>query len=175
VDDGSLLTIHIPGMQGSLCLANQAEYDAGKMMSTMKPRSRLSALDEARFTFPAFKETALAKDAIACNAFMAFGDIGYMPDVLYAAHINPRTKVRKLSDEELNRLYEAIKQINREILDQHGEALEKDVYGQPGGYRRKMAGHLKGKPCPVCGELIQKQGSLTGMAVYYCPRCQPAK
>jgi formamidopyrimidine-DNA glycosylase len=175
VDDGGLLTIHIPGMGGALRLSNQAEYEAGLGFQTVHSRWRLSALDADRFTFAAFKTLLLARDTIACNAFSEIGDIGYLPDVLSLARIHPRTKVRKLDDEELQRLYEGVKQVNAEIFACHGEALEKDIFGRPGGYRRKMAGHLSRKPCPVCGENVQKQASNTGMAVYYCPQCQPQK
>jgi hypothetical protein len=162
-------------MGGAMALANQAEYAAGKMFQTSKPRERLSALDEDRFTFEAFLWLARSANKMVCSSFDALTDIGYLPDSLYLAGVNPKTKTQALSDEDLRRLYEAIRQVNTEILAQHGEALEKDVYGRPGGYQRRMAGHLSKKPCPACATPVLKQSSSSGMGFYYCPTCQPLK
>jgi len=175
VDDGSQLTIYLPGMGGAMALANQAEYEAGKMFQTGKPRERLSALDEGRFTFEALRSLVRSANKMVCSSFDAVTDIGYLPDSLYMARINPKTKAHALSDEELRRLYEAIRRVNAEIVAQHGEALEKDVYGCPGRYKRKIAGHLSKKPCPACGTPVMKQTSSSGMGFYYCPQCQPLK
>ncbi len=174
VDDGAYLTIHIPGMAGCLHFNDEARYLERKDFSVhTRSNDRLSALDEQKFTIANFKEYLLRKNTIVCSAFTHIANIGYLPDVLYAAHIHPRTRNVSLNEAELRCLYEAVRQINREMFEAHGECLEKDVYGVPGGYRRKMAGHLSHKPCPVCATPVEKQVNITGMAFYFCPHCQP--
>jgi formamidopyrimidine-DNA glycosylase len=117
------------------------------------------------------------KNSIVCNSFTNMADIGYMPDALYVAGIARArgTKARNPDEEELRRLHQAIKKINQEMLEMHGDILEKDIYGNSGQYNRKMAGHLSRKACPMCGTKIERQYTATGMAVYFCPECRPYK
>jgi formamidopyrimidine-DNA glycosylase len=103
-----------------------------------------------------------------------FSGIGnaYSDEILHRARLSPVALTRKLSDDEISRLFEATK---RTLVDwtgrlrtETGDAFPEKVTA----FRKEMAVHGKfGKPCPVCGTEVQR-------IVYaenetnYCPTCQ---
>ena len=52
-----------------------------------------------------------------------------------------------------------------------GRDTERDLLGEKGGYRTLLSKLTVGKPCPYCGNSIQKASYLGG-TVYFCPKCQ---
>jgi formamidopyrimidine-DNA glycosylase len=57
------------------------------------------------------------------------------------------------------------------MAEQGGPDTERDLFGQPGGYRTVLSRNTAGTPCPACGSIIVKEAYLGG-SIYYCPRCQ---
>jgi formamidopyrimidine-DNA glycosylase len=57
------------------------------------------------------------------------------------------------------------------MTDKGGRDMEKDLYGQPGGYVCLLSKNTLDKPCPVCGETLVRQAYLGGN-IYFCPGCQ---
>jgi formamidopyrimidine-DNA glycosylase len=103
-----------------------------------------------------------------------FSGIGnaYSDEILHRARLSPVKLTRRLSDEEIERLYQAA----RETLEKWAERLR----GEAGGgfpkkvtaFRPAMAVHGRYKePCPDCGSPVQR-------IVYaknetnYCAKCQ---
>jgi len=103
-----------------------------------------------------------------------FSGIGnaYSDEILHRARLSPIALSQKLSDDEIARLFRAVREtmnlwIDRLRRDAGGEFPEKVT-----AFRPDMATHGRfGQPCPVCGTAIQR-------IVYaenetnYCPRCQ---
>ena len=106
------------------------------------------------------------------------GGIGnaYAHDILFAARLHPQTKVSLLSDDDVERWYNAIQSVLRDSLNKGTFFFEKDIYGEPGGFTEDdlLMGYKKGDPCSACGNPIEslKTGSTT---TYLCPTCQPLK
>jgi len=96
---------------------------------------------------------------------------GVLQDVLWTAKIHPKRKVAGLSDEEIQRMYSAVKSVLREMADQGGRDTERDLFGRPGNYRTILSKNTVGRPCPACGTLIKKEAYLGG-SIYYCAGCQ---
>src|SRR5262252_1780810 len=78
----------------------------------------------------------------------------------------------KLDDEPIARLYDATRTVLVEWTERLREQAGDDFPEGVTAFRPEMAVHGKyGKPCPVCGTLVQR-------IVYaenetnYCPRCQ---
>jgi formamidopyrimidine-DNA glycosylase len=63
------------------------------------------------------------------------------------------------------------RQVLSDALAARGSLDEVDFFGVPGGFRRILGAHAKGKPCPKCGLPIQVK-NLLGSAAYYCENCQ---
>lgn len=103
-----------------------------------------------------------------------FSGIGnaYSDEILHAAQISPLAQTRKLTPEEIDRLYEA----TRSVLAHWVQLLRAEADGgfpeKVTAFREEMAAHGKfGKPCPVCATPIQRIRYAEN-ETNYCPRCQ---
>ena len=104
----------------------------------------------------------------------AFSGIGnaYSDEILHRARLSPLLQTQKLSLQEVERLYNAI----REVFDEWIERLRAETgAGFPEGvtaFRPEMAVHGKfGKLCPVCDAPVQRI-RYADRETNYCPRCQ---
>lgn len=96
---------------------------------------------------------------------------GVLQDILWNARIHPKHKLGKLSSGELGALYHAVKSTLAEMAAAGGRDTEKDLFGRAGGYITQLSKNTVGKPCPVCGSILQKAPYMGG-AVYWCDGCQ---
>ncbi len=92
-------------------------------------------------------------------------------DILFVAKLHPRHPINQLSASQTFDLYSSIRRLVSEVTACGGRYDEVDLYGHPGGYVRLMDKNSAGKPCPVCGTVIEKMQYLGG-ACYFCPNCQ---
>jgi formamidopyrimidine-DNA glycosylase len=97
----------------------------------------------------------------------------YVHDILFLARLHPLRTIDTLSEQEVERLADAIHTGLQPSLDQGGAFYEKNLYGQPGGFTADqiLIGYREGKPCPQCGTIIEKikTGSTSS---FICPNCQ---
>ncbi len=93
-------------------------------------------------------------------------------DILFRARLHPRRDLSELDPSRRLDLFHAILATLQEVIEKGGRADETDLFGRPGGYVRLMDSRTAGKPCPACGQPIQKIQYLGG-ACYFCPTCQP--
>ena len=96
----------------------------------------------------------------------------YSDEILFEARLSPFTLTQKLSDKDIEHLFESIKK----TLSSWAELLRQDckdrVPEKVTAFRPDMATHGKyGEPCPRCGSKIQRirYGS---NETNYCPTCQ---
>lgn len=115
------------------------------------------------------------------SAIAGIGNI-YKSETLFAARVNPFTKVRALAATELERIVAtAVRFLRANAAGHAGAGIV--TYG---GLRRSTTGRSEpgarlwvygrvGRPCRRCGTPIRrrKQGS-QGRSTYWCERCQPA-
>ncbi len=96
----------------------------------------------------------------------------YSDEILFTAQLSPFTLTQKLTDEELNRLFSAIKSSLTDWTERLREQYRDKFPEKVTAFRPEMATHGKyGQPCPRCGSKIQRirYGS---NETNYCPRCQ---
>lgn len=103
-----------------------------------------------------------------------FSGIGnaYSDEILHAARLSPVKLTRRLSDEEIARLFTAARDTLSRWVErlraETGEAFPEKVTA----FRPGMAAHGRyGKPCPVCETPIQRI-RYAEHETNYCPRCQ---
>lgn len=103
-----------------------------------------------------------------------FSGIGnaYSDEILHRARLSPIKQSQKLSSEEIECLYHAIKEVLQEWTDrlrnQCGDKFPEKVTA----FRPEMAVHGKyGKPCPLCQTKVQRI-RYANNETNYCPRCQ---
>ena len=116
--------------------------------------------------------------ALLCDQTVIAG-IGnmYADEALFAARIHPLRKANSLSEEEIKRLHQTIREVLWKGIRSKGAST--DTYLRPGGETGKahfefQVAHRGGKPCYNCGTLIQRI-ELRSRGTYFCPNCQPAE
>ncbi len=99
----------------------------------------------------------------------------YIHDILFLAKIHPNRPLSTLDENDVFRLYQAVRQGLIPSLEKGGAFYEKDLNGEKGGFTMEdiLIGYREGTPCPVCQTPIQKikTGSTSS---FICPSCQPA-
>ena len=103
-----------------------------------------------------------------------FSGIGnaYSDEILHAARLSPMRQTHQLSDEDIDRLFEATQSVLRQwiahFLSRAGDRFPEKVTAFVDG----MAAHGRyGQPCPRCGTPIQRLVYAQNEA-NYCPTCQ---
>jgi formamidopyrimidine-DNA glycosylase len=98
----------------------------------------------------------------------------YIHDILFLARIHPNTQIPKLTDAKIHDLYQAIQDGLRPSLSKGGAFYEKNIFGQPGGFKMEdiIIGYRDNNPCPACGTPILKIKT-GGTSSFICPKCQP--
>ncbi len=135
---------------------------------------------EANFT-PQLLAQRLAKRTAPIKALLCEQDViagigsMYADEVLFATGIHPLRPGDSLSQEEIESLYNAIRQILWKAIGNKGASV--NTYFRPDGTRGtahfefKVA-HRGGKPCFNCGTPIERL-SIRNRGSYFCPKCQP--
>jgi formamidopyrimidine-DNA glycosylase len=98
----------------------------------------------------------------------------YADESLFRAGIRPHRKAASLRQEELNRLWTAIRRVLRQAIAAGGSSISDyfDVNGDPGLFQMQHRVYgRKGEPCTFCGTPI-KRIVLAGRSSHYCSECQ---
>ncbi len=141
-----------------------------------KSRRAVSPL-QPEFAAHFYAALAASRPSLSAKAFLAteqrFPGIGNgaLQDILFAARVHPKRKIASLAQEERARLLACTVSVLGEMARLGGRDTEKDLFGNPGGYRTRMSKRALAGGCPACGGPIVREAYLGG-AVYYCPRCQ---
>ena len=98
----------------------------------------------------------------------------YADEALFAAKIHPLRKANSLSPQEIRNLHQTIRNVLQSAIDNKGASI--DTYKRPDGqlgtaHSNFCVAHRGGKPCPVCGTLIQRL-AIRNRGSYFCPNCQ---
>lgn len=96
---------------------------------------------------------------------------GVLQDILYNARVHPKKKIRDLSQQEKDNIFQSIKSMLSEMTLKGGRDTEKDLFGCFGGYVTKLSKNTCGSACEICGGTIVKE-SYMGGSIYYCTGCQ---
>jgi formamidopyrimidine-DNA glycosylase len=137
-------------------------------------RGGLEVLDSslAEFTEPLVRENHTLKRSLTDpRLFSGIGN-AYSDEILHRAKLSPIKHTKRLSEEEIQRLFDAA----RATLTEWTARLRKDSKGdfpaKVTAFREEMAVHGKfRKPCPVCGTPVQRI-RYADNETNYCPRCQ---
>jgi formamidopyrimidine-DNA glycosylase len=129
-----------------------------------------ASLDEFRAAL--VRENHTLKRALTDpHAFSGIGN-AYSDEILHRARLSPLLTTRKLSPDQVDRLYTSTRDVLREwvdrLRDEAGDGFPEGVTA----FRPDMAVHGRfGEPCPVCSALVQRI-RYADRETNYCPRCQ---
>lgn len=173
-DDHSAVSCTVQMWGAMLCLPKDGtggltDYQIAKQ----KPSPLSKSFDRAYFKslFDPTSGSLSAKEFLATKQRIPGLGNGVLQDILWTAHLHPRRKMGHLTNQEIREMYDALKRVLAAMAKQGGRDTERDLFGQPGGYRTVLSKNTVSTPCPVCGTSIRKEAYLGG-AIYYCPGCQ---
>lgn len=96
----------------------------------------------------------------------------YSDEILHAAQLSPIAQTQKLSPEEWQRLFAATQETLKIWIDRMRGEAETEFPENVTAFRKDMAVHGRyGKPCPRCGEKVQRI-RYADKETNYCARCQ---
>jgi formamidopyrimidine-DNA glycosylase len=128
--------------------------------------------DLAGFTERLIRENHTLKRSLTDpRLFSGIGN-AYSDEILHRAKISPIKHTRRLSEEEVQRLFDATRAVLVEWTERLRRESKGDFPAKVTAFREEMAVHGKfGKPCPVCGTPVQRI-RYADNETNYCPRCQ---
>jgi formamidopyrimidine-DNA glycosylase len=93
----------------------------------------------------------------------------YSDEILHAAKLSPFKMADKLTDDELIRLFDAMRATLTDALDRQRGQKAATMKGEK---RSGLMVHARtGLPCPVCGDTV-REVSFADTSLQYCPTCQ---
>lgn len=172
-DDNTVLTVTVAMYGGMLAFKQgqtQNEYYLGA-------KEKVSPISD-RFDYPYFLSLRDDKSGnLSVKAFLATNQRipglgnGVLQDILYQAQIFPKRKMDTIQETDYEKLYHAIKDVLKEMIEGGGRDTEKTLFGETGGYITYLSKNTLHTPCPRCGYEIHKEAYLGG-TIYYCDHCQ---
>ena len=129
-------------------------------------------IDVAEFAARLRRENHTVKRALTDpHLFSGIGN-AYSDEILHRAKLSPIAMTSKLSDADINRLFEATKTTLREWTDRVRAEAAGKFPEKVTAFREGMAVHGRyGKPCPVCDAPVQRI-VFAENETNYCARCQ---
>ena len=166
---------------GSLVLT-EAGAKRRASLHLVQGEAALAALDPGgvdvlSLSFEDFRRTLLAENHTLKRALTdprIFSGIGnaYSDEILHAAQLSPLAQTRKLSDEELHRLYTGTLTTLKLWIDRFAAEAASAFPEKVTAFRPDMAVHGRfNLPCPRCSAPVQRI-RYADNETNYCPTCQ---
>ena len=126
-------------------------------------------VDREQFAALMASRSGQLKGALTDQTLIAGIGNAYSDEILHAAHLSPFKGADKLKDDELVRLFDAVRETLTEAL---GRQLGQKAATMKGEKRSGLQVHARtGLPCPVCGDTV-REVSFADTSLQYCPTCQ---
>jgi formamidopyrimidine-DNA glycosylase len=127
------------------------------------------AVDREQFAALLASRSGQLKGALTDQTLIAGIGNAYSDEILHAARLSPFKMADKLTDDEVIRLYEAMR---AELTDALDRQLGQKAATMKGEKRSGLQVHARtGLPCPVCGDTV-REVSFADTSLQYCPTCQ---
>jgi formamidopyrimidine-DNA glycosylase len=179
---GSKLVLATFAFPNGMLLFTEASSKKRASMQVVRGEDALRALDPGGLepldaTVERFREALTRENHTLKRALTdphLFSGIGnaYSDEILHAAKISPLKQTRSLKDDEILRVYDAMRATLRVWIEQLRREVGEGFPEKVTAFRDAMAVHGRFKqPCPVCGSPVQR-------IVYaenecnYCATCQ---
>lgn len=172
LDDGCELRFSDVRKFGKVILYSRANPPGS--LKRLGPEPLSPAFDVPTFQIRLGRRRLGIKKALLNQEIVAgIGNI-YADESLFIAGLHPARPVDSLTDGEIIRLHEAIRQVLTEAIAHRGTTKRdyRDGEGNPGVYQNRLRVYgRKGEPCPVCLTPIVKM-TYGGRGTHFCPSCQ---
>jgi formamidopyrimidine-DNA glycosylase len=127
------------------------------------------AVDREQFAALLGGRSGQLKGALTDQTLIAGIGNAYSDEILHAARLSPFKMADKLGDDEVVRLYEAVRATLTDALERQVGQKAATMKGEK---RSGLTVHARtGLPCPVCGDTV-REVSFADTSLQYCPTCQ---
>ncbi len=137
-------------------------------------KSALEVMDcrEEEFAQALRQENRTIKRALTNPNLLSGIGNAYSDEILLRAGISPFQHTRKLTDQQISRLFATSKLVLNEWIERLREQVGENFPERVTAFRDEMYAHGRfGKPCRVCKTLIQRV-VYADKEMNYCPLCQ---
>jgi formamidopyrimidine-DNA glycosylase len=169
LSDGRELRYRDDVQMGKVYVIDASQEDQVPGLRTIGVDVLGKAFTRARFRAIAKKRKDQVKVFLMDKSALDAMGNAYADEVLFEAKIHPKAFVRSLTDEDIDRLHDAIVTVLRDA--------KLEVARRRPPLDEKVRDFLKvrnrhGASCPRCGATIRKAG-VHGHDAFFCPECQP--
>ena len=127
------------------------------------------SVDQETFAALLAGRSGQLKGALTDQTLIAGIGNAYSDEILHNARLSPFKMADRLSDDEVLRLYDAMRVTLTEAL---GRQEGQKAATMKGEKRSGLQVHARtGLPCPVCGDTV-REVSFADTSLQYCPTCQ---
>ncbi|MDD5038064.1 MAG: bifunctional DNA-formamidopyrimidine glycosylase/DNA-(apurinic or apyrimidinic site) lyase [Dehalococcoidales bacterium] len=173
LDKGTNIYFRDPRKFGAMWLVTEPDSIVGKL----GPEPLEDDFTPRLLTRRLAGRSAPIKALLCDQSFIAGVGNMYADEALFAAKIHPLRSGASLSQEEIERLHSAIRQVLWSGIKNKGASIVN--YYRPDGslgtaHSQFKVAHCGGKTCPDCGAPIQRI-VVRNRGTYFCPVCQPEK
>lgn len=169
LDDGSGWQVTEQGTTKRLAAYVVRDPEEVPGIARLGPDPLDDAFSRADLAAAAAGRSVRLKGLLTDQSLLAGVGNAYSDEVLHTARLSPYALASALDEEQLDRLYGAL----RSVL---GEALERARGLAAGELKAEKKAGLRvhgraGEPCPVCGDTV-RQVVFAESSLQYCPTCQ---
>jgi formamidopyrimidine-DNA glycosylase len=126
-------------------------------------------VDREQFAAILKSRSGQLKGALTDQTLIAGIGNAYSDEILHTARLSPFKMADRLADDELVRLYDAMRATLTDALERQVGQRAATLKGEK---RSGMQVHARtGLPCPVCGDTV-REVSFADTSLQYCPTCQ---
>jgi formamidopyrimidine-DNA glycosylase len=125
--------------------------------------------DLPRFREALTRESHTVKRALTDPRLVSGIGNAYSDEILHRARLSPVMHGDTLTDDELSRLYAAVRDVLTQAVGAR-RGIPIDVLKQAKADAMAVHGRA-GDPCPVCGGVVRDL-AIGGTTAQYCPTCQ---
>jgi formamidopyrimidine-DNA glycosylase len=126
-------------------------------------------VDREQFAAILKSRSGQLKGALTDQTLISGVGNAYSDEILHAAHLSPFKMADKLTEDELVRLFDAMRATLTDALDRQVGQKAATLKGEK---RSGLTVHARtGLPCPVCGDTV-REVSFADTSLQYCPTCQ---
>lgn len=174
LDRGEMLALSDLRKFAKVELWNKEELKKSEEFKSLGPEPLMPG-----FTFEKFKKTLKGKKGkikqvlMNQNVIAGIGNI-YSDEILWQAKINPFREIKELNNEELKRIYLAMKEVLKKAIRLGGESISdyRRISGKEGFFdKERKVYRREGEKCFSCGTIIERK-KIAGRSAHFCPQCQ---
>jgi formamidopyrimidine-DNA glycosylase len=126
-------------------------------------------VDREQFAALLASRSGQVKGALTDQTLIAGIGNAYSDEILHAARLSPFKMANRLDDDELVRLFDAMRTTLADALERQRGQKAATMKGEK---RSGLMVHARtGLPCPVCGDTV-REVSFADTSLQYCPTCQ---